>query len=311
MKKVALLCATLMLGACGGLNKNTVTYQMSKYDTASYYVVAGDGATKQEAADKAVDTMQKELRTHTTPAAGAHVVDDLLANAEVEKVWRDKQTNEKHYFALAVLPRQKAADTLAPLLNQADAQLNGLSKQFADPADPLADLKVAYKMRPIIERRLALDELYQFLQHDRAGYMPENFAPYKNTFKEKMSAVLVGVDITGVESDVLVTYVVNALNKMGLAVVDSADPEQVLTVQIKTEVDNYSSKKVNGLVWCASIAAVSLTDTQRGATFARFYVYDRAGTSRLADSMRRSMQGVGEQAAKEVVTHLENYLKTH
>ena len=125
-----------------------------------------------------------------------------------------------------------------------------------------------------------------------------------------MAAVLVGVDITGVESDVLVTHVVDALNKMGLAVVDSADPEQVLTVQIKTEVDNYSSKKVNGLVWCASAAAVSLTDTQRGATFARFNVYDRAGTSRLADSMRRSMQGVGEQAARQVITHLENYLKT-
>lgn len=310
MKKLTILCCVLACVACGGLNKNTVSYQMAKYDASAYYVVAGEGATKQDAAANALEMMKQELASHTPQAAGGQVVEDLLANAKVEKVWRDKSVHEKHYFSLAVLPREKATLTLAPLLNQADAQLTGLARQFAEPADPLADLKVAYKMQPIIERRAALDELYQFVQADRAGYMPENFAPYKNAFREKMSAVLVGVDVAGVESDVLVTYVVDALNQMGLGVVDAADPEQVMSVQIKTEVDNYSSKKVNGLIWCSSAAAISLTDAQHGATFARFNVYDRAGTSRLSDSMRRSMQGVGEQAAQQIVTRLENYLKT-
>lgn len=310
MKKLIILCCAWTVAACGGLNKNTVSYQMAKYDPSAYYVVAGDGPTKPEAASQALFAMRHELAGHTPPAAGTQIIDDLLANAKVEKVWRDKSASDKHYFALAVLPREKAAVTLAPLLNQTDSQLTGLAGQFAQPADPLADLKVAYKMQPLIERRAALDELYQFVQADRTGYKPENFAPYKNAFQEKMAAVWVGVDVSGVESEVLVTYVVDALNQMGLGVVDGADPEQVLSVQINTEVDNYSSKKVNGLIWCSSAAAISLTDTQRGATFARFNVYDRAGTSRLADSMRRSMQGAGEQAARQIVTRLEDYLKT-
>lgn len=309
MKKLATLLFPLALVACGGLNKNTVSYQMGKYDSAKYYVVAGDASTKKEAAAAATANMQHEILQHT-PQAGQEVVADLMANAKVEKVWRDKEAQAKHYFALAVLPRDKANAILTPLLNQADAQLNGLAQQFTTPADPLGDLKIAYKMQPIIERRNALNDAYQFLQADRQAYMPDTFAPYKTIFKEKMAAVLVGVAVEGVESNVLVTYVVDALNKMGLGVVDANDPNQVLSVKIETEVDNYSSKKVDGLIWCSSGAAVSLIDTEKQVTFSRFNVHERAGTSRLADSMRRSMQAVGEQAATQVVNRLENYLKT-
>lgn len=309
MKQLSILALALWVGACGSLNKNTVSYQQSKYDAQDYYVVAGDGATKADAAASALANMQKELTAHT-PQAGQEVIPDLLANAKVEKTWRDKQAASKHYFSLAVLPRASANSVLVPLLNQADAQLAGLATQFATPADPMADLKVAYKMQPIIERRAALNDVYQFLQADRSAYMPDTFAPYKNIFKEKMAAVMVGVEVDGIESDILVTYVVDALNKMGLGVVEESDPDKVLLVKIKTEIDNYSSKKVEGLVWCSSSASISLIDAQRQATFSRFTLQERAGTSRLNDSLRRSMQAVGEQAAAQIVTRLENYLKT-
>ncbi len=309
MKQLTGIFLALALAACGGLNKNTVTYQMSKLDAATYYVVAGEGGTKQEAAQAALAAMQQELLQHT-PSAGQDVVPDLMANAQVEKVWRDKQAEGKHFFALAVLPREKANAVLTPLLYQTDVQLAGMSQQFATPEDPLADLKVAYKMQPLIERRLALDDAYQFLQADRSSYAPQTFAPYKNIFKEKLAAVRVGVDVTGVESQVLVTYVVDALNQMGLGVVDSSDPDQVLSVKIETEVDNYTSKKVDGLVWCSSGAAISLVDSERGVTFSRFNVHERAGTGRVEDSLRRSMQAVGEQAADQIAKRLENYLQT-
>ena len=309
MRKIVLLALALGLTACGELNKNTVSYQMAKYDASQYYVIAGDASTKKDAASQATAAMQKELLQHT-PQAGQDVIADLLANAKVEKVWRDKAAETKHYFALAVLPREKANTILTPLLNQADAQLTGLAQQFSTPADPLADLKVAYKMQPIVQRRAALDDLYQFLQADHSSYMPDTFAPYKNIFKQKMAAVLVGVEVSGVENNVMVTYVVDALNKMGLGVVENTDPDKTLLVKIATEVDNYSSKKVDGLIWCSSGAAVSLVDIERGVTFARFNVHERAGTSRLEDSLRRSMQSVGEQAAQQIAVRLENYLKT-
>ena len=310
MKKAILMSCALALVACGGLNKNTVSYQMGKYDASQYYVVAADGPTAKEASAQALSVMQKELTEHTSAEIGAELVGDLLANAYTAKTWRDKESDTKHYYSLAVLPRDKANAVLMPQLNQADAQLIGLAAQFATPADPLADLKIAYKMQPLVERRTALDELYQFLQADRSSFQPETFAPYKTVFKEKMAAVLVGVDVSGVESEALTTYIVDALNQMGLGVVESSDPDKTLLVQVTTEVDNYSSKKINGLIWCSSSATVSLIDAARDVTFARFNAQDRAGTTRISDSLRRSMQGVGEQAAKQISTRLENYLKT-
>ena len=309
MRKIIPLIFTLALCACGGLNKNTLSYQASKYDTTQYYVVAGEGATKKDASSAALANMQQELIQHM-PVQGQDIIRDLVANANVEKVWRDKDVDMKHYYALAVLPREKANSILTPLLNQADAQLTGLAQQFSNPADPLADLKVAYKMQPIIERRSALDDAYQFLQADHASYMPATFAPYKNVFKEKMAAVLVGVSVEGVESNLLASYVVDSLNKMGLGVVSAEDDNQTITVEIDTEVDNYTSSKIDKLIWCSSGATAQLIDAQRQVVFSSFSVRERAGTSRLEDSLRRSMQAVGEQTAEQIVLRLENYLKT-
>ncbi len=308
MKKIVLCAMALLLAACAGMNKNTVNYQMGGYDSVKYYVVAGEGMSKEEAAQNALENMRREMVQNAPAAANQGVVTDLMANAEVEKVWRDKDFDGKHFYALAVLSRSKAHKVLAPLLDQEDAKLEGLAKQFAAPASALADLKVAFKMQPVVARRAALDEMYQFLNASRESYQPEVFAPYKAALQEKMAAVLVGVDVTGVQSEVLVTYVVDALNRMGLGVVDASDPDKVLLVQIATDVDAYDSQKVEGLVWCSSGASVSLVDVERGVTFSRFNVHERAGTSRAEDSLRKSMQSVGEQASAQISSRLKAYL---
>lgn len=310
MKKLMILLTAAGLCACSGLNKNTVSYNMNKYDGAKYFVVAGEGRTKAEASENALENLKRDIAQNVPSAEAQGILNDLVANSEVDKVWRDKDAANKHYYALAVLRRSNAHKILAPQMDQTDALLAGLSSQFATPADPLADLRIAYRMQPLVTRRQALDDAYQYLSAERASYKPEVFAPYKNVLKEKLSAVLVGVDVEGKESKVMVTYVVDALNKMGLGVVDMSDPDKVITVKIETDVDGYNSKKVKDLIWVSSSAAVSLIDTARGVTFSQFNVYERAGTTRSADSLRRSMQGAGEQAAKQIVTRLEAYLNT-
>ncbi len=310
MKKLVVLLTAAGLCACSGLNKNTVSYHANKYDNAKYYVVAGEGRSKAEASQNALDNLQREITQNAPAAAQRGIVNDLVANSEVDKVWRDKDASGKHYYALAVLRRDNAHKILAPQMDQADTQLAGLAAQFSTPADPLADLRIAYRMQPVITRRQALDEAYQLLSAQRASYKPEVFAPYKDALKEKLAAVLVGIDVEGKESQVMVSYVVDALNQMGLGVVDISDPDKVLTVEIQTDIDGYNSPKVKGLVWVSSSAAISLIDATKGVTFSRFNVYERAGTTRSADSLRRSMQAAGEQAAKQIAARLEAYLNT-
>lgn len=310
MKKlIALAAAVLGLSACTSLNKNTVSYQTSKYDTSKYYVVAGDGITKDAASQGALDAMRRALVQNAPDLAQDAALTDLMANANVDKVWRDKSSQTKHYYALAVMSRKNAGKILEPELDKLDSQLAGLAAQFTSPADPLADLKTAYRMQPLVARRTMLDDTYQFLAADHQSYAPANFRPYKDTLKEKLAAVLVGVDVQGRESKVMVTHIVNALNQMGLGVVDISDPDKQLSVEILTDTDGYNSQKVKGLIWCSSSAAISLVDATRGVTFARFNVYERAGTSRATESMRRSMDAAGEQAAQQITARLEAYIK--
>ena len=310
MKQLVILFAAVGLCACTGLNKNTVSYQAAKYDSAKYYVVPGEGATKAEASQNALDNLRREILQNAPGAEAQGVLNDLVSNSEVEKVWRDKEADGKHFYALAVFRRAHADKILAPQLDATDAQLKGLAAQFATPAEPLADLRIAYRMQPLVTRRAAIDEAYQFLSAERSSYNPDAFVPYKNALKEKLAAVLVGVDVQGKESKVMITYVVNALNEMGLGVVDASDPDKVLAVDIQSDVDGYESEKVKGLVWVSTSAAVSLIDATRNATFARFNVYERAGTSRREESLRKSMESTGQQAAKQIATRLEAYLNT-
>lgn len=310
MKKWGLLGLTVLLTACSSLNKNTVSYQMSRYDATEYYTVAGEGMTKEEASSNALENMRREMVQRAPSAESLGVIGDLTANAKVEKVWRDNQANTKHFYAIAALKRENARKILEPLLDQADTKLAGLASQFAEKEDPLSDLKIAYKMQPLTLRRSALEELYTFLSADGKGYKTEEFVQYKNIFKSKLAAVNAAVDMTGEHSETFITYVVDSLNRMGLGIVDSSAEEKALLVTVVAEVDGYESKKVDGLVWVSSGAAVSLKDVQRGVVFARFNVHERAGTSRAQDSLRRSMQGAGEQAALQTVEKLETYLKT-
>ena len=121
MKKLTMLAwAIVGLCACSGLNKNTVSYQTAKYDTAKYYVVAGEGMTKEEASQNALDNMRREMIQNAPDAANQGVLPDLMANASVDKVWRDADVSAKHYYALAVLLRANARKTLEPLLKQVD-----------------------------------------------------------------------------------------------------------------------------------------------------------------------------------------------
>lgn len=310
MKKWISLAAAALLAACAGVNKNTVSYQMSRFDQEKYYVVAGEGNTKAAAAKNALDNMKADILRAVPSAAQVAEVNDVLANAKTDKVWRDKGSKEKNYFALAVVPRDTAKDIIARPIDRVDAKLSGLAVQFALSTDKFADLRIAFKMQPLIEQRNTLSDLYQFFDAGQEGYKAAEFAQYKNLLKSKMAAIRVSVEVSGVESEVLTSQVVDALNKMGLGVVDPDADNIAIAVKVKTEVDGYESEKLSGLVWCNSQAAVAMTDRATGATFARFSVYDRAGTSRRADSLRRSMQAVGEKSAEQISRRMDAYLRT-
>ena len=89
MKKWFIVLAAGILAACASVNKNTVNYQMSLFDQTRYYVVAGEGAQQEEASAAALSNMRKEFE-RAAELANTQILDDILANAKVEKVWKEK-----------------------------------------------------------------------------------------------------------------------------------------------------------------------------------------------------------------------------
>ena len=311
MKKWFVLVCAASLCACAGLNKNTVSYQMSKYDPQVYYVVSGEGANKEAASANALENMQKALEKTVSETKGLSQINDLVANAKVSKVWRDKSSKTtKNYFALAVLKRANAEKILQPSINEVDAQLGALATQLKATEDKFTGLRAAFAMQPLIIKRNTLQDLYVFVGQDHEGYETTRFNQYKRLYNERLAAVKVATIVRGEESPVLLSRVVDAINQMGLSTVEGNNPNALLSVEVDAQVDGYGSERIKGLEWAATSAAVSLRDLQEGATFARFNVYDRAGTSRRADSLRKSMEGVGGKASTEIVRRLTEYLKT-
>lgn len=308
MKKWFMVLAAGLLAACASVNKNTVNYQMSLFDQTRYYVVAGEGAQKEEASAAALNNMRKEFE-RAAQIANLQVLDDILANAKVKKVWKEKNSHPKNYFALAVLDRTLAQNMLAAPMDALDAKLAGLAKSLSAGPEPFAALKLAFNMQPLVQERNVYQDAYAFINAGQEGYRSEEFAAYKEALKNAMGAVKVSIKTKGPQHMVLLSQITDALNQMGLGVAQTPQEDAPLQILVETTVDGYSSDRVKGLEWCSSGASVSMVDNTLGATFARFHVQDRAGTSRRADSLRRSMQGVGEKAAQQISQRMYAYLK--
>ena len=302
--------AAALLCACSGMNKNTISYQAGKYDPAAYYVVSGTGETKEAASANALANMKQSFVRSVADVQIIEELDDLAANAKIEKVWRDKSSEAKKYFAIAVLKRQIAEKILQTPADDLDARLGAYAAQLQTNNDKFSGLRAAVSMENLIVKRNVLQDLYAFISQDRVGYETERFESYKKLYNDRLAAVKVAAVVRGDSHEELLSKIVSGINKMGLSAVGPEDETALLSVEVQARVDGYESEKVKGLEWAATSAAVHMRDLEAGTTFASFTLHDRAGTGRKADSVRKSMQAVGEKAADEIVYNLKKYLKT-
>lgn len=302
--------AAALLCACSGMNKNTISYQAGKYDPAAYYVVSGTGETKEAASANALANMKQSFIRSVADVQIIEELDDLAANAKIEKVWRDKSSEAKKYFAIAVLKRQIAEKILQTPADDLDARLGAYAAQLQTNNDKFSGLRAAVSMENLIVKRNVLQDLYAFISQDRVGYETERFESYKKLYNDRLAAVKVAAVVRGDSHEELLSKIVSGINKMGLSAVGPEDETALLSVEVQARVDGYESEKVKGLEWAATSAAVHMRDLEAGTTFASFTLHDRAGTGRKADSVRKSMQAVGVKAADEIVYNLKKYLKT-
>ncbi|MGB2578566.1 hypothetical protein AAIR98_000485 [Elusimicrobium simillimum] len=304
MKKIlALLLAVAVMGACSTVNKNTLSYRLSKVNGEKFITGVGNGATKAEAEQKAKEDIKKIF--DGSNAADMPVVADIYNHAFIEKTWKDKKT--KTYYSIAALERQVAKDMLKNSLTSLDLQISGLVSKYKLTQDKFAKIKTSLKIQPLIIRRNALEDLHEKIDYNGQGYDPQNFASLKNIVYESMNEVKISLNVLGKNSEILHTHIINSLNQMGLSVAinEAAD----IAVDVNSEITEYPSKKVEGLMWCSATATVGLKDVATGGVFARFSISGRQGSSRSEEAVKRTMDDIGKSSAEEISKRMYDYLE--
>lgn len=303
MKKLlALVFALSMLGACSGMNKNTVSYRLSKTEGEKYLTALGTGESKAEAEKNARAEMKRLLTNN--PVGDTPLVADLYNQAVIKEAWTDKK--EKKYYAIAAVDRNNAQKLLVSKIQGLDGQIDGAAKKLEN-TDKFAVIKAALKIQPLLQERNAYEDLYSSIDYNGQGYNTAKYDNLKNIVYQSMSKVKISLNSTD-KTEVLYTHLINALNEMGLDIaINQQDAD--IAVEASSKITEYPSTKVNGLMWCSATSSVSLKDMETQAVFSRFSVSDRTGSSRGEEAERRTLDSIGQTSAKEIKQRLYAYLE--
>jgi len=192
-------------------------------------------------------------------------------------------------------------------MDSLDGRLGGLVSQFKTDNDKFSKIKTALKIQPLLVRRNGFEDLYEKIDYNGAGYDPQNFAALKNVVYESMNSVKFSLNVLGQNSEILQTYIIDALNKMGLSV--AVNEASDIAIDVNGEITEFPSKRVGALFWCSATATVSLKDAATGGIFGRFSISDRQGSFRSDEAVKYTMNAVGKQAGDETAKKVSDYLQ--
>ncbi|WP_424245985.1 hypothetical protein Dip510_000914 [Elusimicrobium posterum] len=302
-KALVLLLAGMFVFACSSVNKRTLSYKLSKVNGEKYITGTGFGATKEEAENRAKAEIKKIF--DASAVADMPVVADINRHTFIEETWKDKNLNG--YYAIAALERKVAKSMLQGSLDAMDAQIGGLVSQFNTRTDKFARIKTALKLQPLIIQRNGMEDLYETVDYNGIGYDPQNFSSMKDVLYTAMGGIKISLNVLGQNSDILHTHIINSFNEMGLSVAKNEPAD--IAVDVTSEIVEYPSKRLQGLLWCSATSTVNLKDVSNGGIFATFSITDRQGSSTSTEAVKRTMDAIGKKSAQEIKTKMYDYLE--
>jgi len=305
-KKITLLLAcALLLVACAG-NKNILNEKMAKYP-ADKYITKLAAAQKKDQAKAAALKDLKALFDGLPQSEGSDIRRTaILSKAYAAQWWKDKASGK--YYAIAVLERKGAQQTMQPYYVSIDGKLASLMQRINASEDKYVRLKNAMLMPPLFEQREQLDREYRLLSFDASSYDEENLYAFKAAYNKTFYDIKINAVITGADDTAVKTYLIDSLNSMGFAVGENLASYDI-ELAIQTRVTHTTSQTTEGLFWADSTATVALKDEQTGGIFATFTKFARDGSGRKDEAQRRSLIAVGADSAPVIKQKILEYVE--
>ena len=306
MKKILyLLLAVLTVGACTA-NRNILNEKMSKYPADKYITKVAFGQTKNDAKDAAVAELAKLFDDLPQDDASQIRRDNIISQIKAVQWWKNREN--KRYYAIAVLEREPALETIQPYYAPIEGQLNGVVSKIAGESDKYVKLKHAFTMPPLLDKREELDREYRKISFDGSAYDEDALYSYKSIYNKTLYDVKINAALSGSDDITVKTYIIDALNELGFGVGEDLKTYDIeLTMDIKIE--NYESDTLQGLYWSTATATVSLKDVETGGIFATFSESERVGSARGEDAKRRSLVAAGKKCAPVIKEKFVEYIE--
>jgi hypothetical protein len=333
------LCAVLIFGACstaqhsaaGGAARarpDWVDGTSAAYPVQSDLIGVGSAQALEEAEDKArgqiadffllqVTVKSKDTSSESLRSQGSKKVDLLfqdvsqqvetnstadIEGVEIPDTWKDPSTGR--YYALAVLDRQKAAQTIAARIADLDRQIGELKNELGQSQGRFAQAKAAMSLLSNLESRGRLDSRLEVLTGQGISSSEDEIA-LRRSAQKSLSALSVSVLTRGDDSGRLQAGIVRGLGALGLELAASTAPADIAIEASATT----QLLSLNDIPFLRALSSASVVLKRDGSQeiFAQFNssAYGNGGAAQDAED--KSLAALSDAVAKQLQENLVKY----
>jgi len=345
-KKTAGLFAVLALPAFGGCaflagrhataaaRPDWIENWSAQYPSAQYLAGVGIGYSRPSAEDFArgeiakifsaqVNVQESASQTETDQSGGKTDATSLLTSASqnvrtvshkvlegtvIAADWQDPQSDQ--YYALAVLDRQKAADSLSEQIGDVDAQIQQLESALKQSTAKLAQAKNAMGIVTDLAKRRDLSaELRVVGQSGEGVPAPVDAALAQSDAQSALAALNVVIHIDGDDSGVVTNGLIRGLNELGIQARQGDAAQKNLDIAVTGSIFTSPESLGSESPWkrALSSADIRVADAANSKTIAAIRPSAREDSQDYQTAVARSLDSLSQACAQQIKKAVSDY----
>jgi len=307
----------------------------AQYPSAEYLAGVGIGYSQASAEDFArgeiakifsaqVNVQESAAQTETDQSGAGAGISSLLTSASqnvrtvshkvlegsvIAQDWQDPQSGQ--YYALAVLNRQKAADSLTGQIGDLDFQVQHLESSLKRSPTPLARAKDAMGIVTDLAKRRDLSaELRVVGQSGEGTPAPVDAASAQSDAQSALAALNVVIHVEGDGSGVVTNGLIRGLNELGIQARQGDAAQKGLDISVTGSVFVSREDLGDASPWkrARGEADIRVEDAANSKTIAAIKPSSREDSQDYQTAVERSLDSLSQACAEQIKKAVSGYL---
>lgn len=284
-----LICVPVLLAACGGAPKKPVEIpdwvsgQSARYVPELYITGRGQSRSPDDAKDRAradlaktfevsIQENQSDVQAFSSAQSGdkpattqsqlnvtrtiVTTTDQIVRGIQIGDVWRHPVTQEQ--YALAILPRQQAAEMLRQEIARLDDNTRVNIDGAANSFDALVKIAQAHRALDAQIERLAFNRSLQVVNRSGDGVRTVwNVASLQTDFEKLLARTRMRPIVTNDDTGTFMSTLAGSIATAGFSVSETTDTDFILEASLALE---DLGQKPDGWWWSQGALEIKLID---------------------------------------------------